>query len=88
MRAWAATIEAVDRQTVLTVDEGLYRLEHERSLIVTDTYDDGPELLRYVRDWQGTRIPTALSHTLSDVSTPVSLDQEIRLRLYRALERG
>jgi hypothetical protein len=88
MRAWAATIEAVDRHTTLTTAEGLYRLEHERSLIVTDTYDDGPELLSYVRDWQGTRIPTAVAHTLSDVSTPVSLDQEIRLRLYRALERG
>jgi hypothetical protein len=88
MRAWAATIEAVDRQTTLAVDEGLYRLEHERALIVTDTYDDGPELLKYVHDWEGTRIPTAVAHTLSAVATPLSLDQEIRLRLYRALERG
>ena len=85
MREWAATIDAIDRQTALTVDDGLYRLEHQRALTVTDTYDDGPELIRYVHDWQGTRIPPPVALTLSDVPALVSLDQEVRLRLYRAL---
>jgi hypothetical protein len=87
MREWSATIAAVDRETARTVDGGLYRLECERRLTVTDTYDDGPDLLSEVREWEGTRIPTA-AHTLSAVSTPVSLDQEIRLRIYRTLEPG
>jgi hypothetical protein len=85
MREWAATIAAVDRETARTVEKGLYRLERERSLIVTDTYDDGPELLSEVREWAGTRIPPPVAHALSEVSAPVSLHQDVRLRLYRAL---
>ena len=84
MREWAATIDAVDRRTALVVAAGLYRLEHERSLTVTDVCDDGPELLRQVRDWQGTRIPAVVERTLGNVRVPVSVCQEIRLRLYRA----
>src|SRR4051812_26844096 len=85
MREWAAPVDAVDRQAALAVNEGLYRLEHERCLIVTDAYDDGPELTRYVQDWQGTQIPPPVALALSDVPALVSLDQEVRLRLYRAL---
>jgi hypothetical protein len=85
MGAWAETIEAVDGRTALVVDEGLYRLEHERSLVVADAYDDGPDLISDVQNWQGTRIPPTLARTLRGVSTPVRVDQEIRLRLYRAL---
>ena len=86
MRDWSATIAAIDRETARTVDEGLYRLEHEHTLTVTDTYDDGPDLLGEVREWAGTRIPSPVAHALSAVFTPVSLDQEIRLRIYRTLD--
>jgi hypothetical protein len=84
MREWAATIGAVDRRTASVLATGLYRLEHEGSLTVTDVYDDGPELLREVHEWEGTRIPPAVARTLSDVPVAVSVCQEIRLRLYRA----
>jgi hypothetical protein len=84
MREWAATIDAVDQRTALVVTEGLYRLEHEGSLTVVDVYDDGPELLREVRDWDGTRIPPAIDRTLRDVQVAVGVRQEIRLRVYRA----
>jgi hypothetical protein len=86
MRAWAATIDAIDQQTALALDAGLYRLEHERSFVVTDSYDDGPELIEYVQEWQGTRIPPAVERTLSEVSVPLSLHQDVRLRLYRTLQ--
>jgi hypothetical protein len=86
MRAWAATIDEIDGQTALAVDEGLYRLERVRSFIVNDRYDNGPDLISYVQDWQGTQIPATVARRLSDVSTPVSLHQEIRLRLYRRLQ--
>jgi hypothetical protein len=59
----AATIDAVDRRTASVLAAGLYRLEHERSLTVTDVYDDGPELLRELQDWKGTRVPPALART-------------------------
>jgi hypothetical protein len=88
MREWSAAIAAVDRETARTLDKGLYRLEREHTLTVTDTYDDGPELLSEVREWEATRIPPPTAHALSAVSTPVSLDQEIRLRIYRTLAPG
>ena len=84
MREWAATIDAIDRRTADAVATGLYRLEHEGSLTVTDVYDDGPELLRELREWEGTRIPPAVARTLSDVPVAVSVHQEIRLRVYGA----
>jgi hypothetical protein len=84
MREWAATIDAVDQRTADVVTEGLYRLEHEGSLTVADVYDDGTELLREVRDWDGTRIPPAVERTLSNVQVAVGVHQEIRLRVYRA----
>jgi hypothetical protein len=83
MREWAATIDAVDRRTADAVAARLYRLEHEASLTVTDVCDDGPELLRELREWEGTRIPPAVARTLSDVPVTVSVHQEIRLRVYR-----
>lgn len=85
MRAWAQTIAAVDRETDRVVAEGLYRLEHEQTLTVTDFYDDGPDLVSYVKDWQGTRLPPSLARTLSGTAAPLRLAQEIRLRLYRAV---
>jgi hypothetical protein len=85
MRAWAQTIAAVDRETGTVVDDALFRLERERSLTVTDHYDDGPDLFSYVQEWQGTHVPPSLARTLSRTSAPLRLDQEIRLRLYRAL---
>jgi SAM-dependent methyltransferase len=80
----AATSDAVDRRTASVLAAGLYRLDHERSLTVTDVYDDGPELLRELQDWKGTRIPPALARTLSELPEAVSLRQEIRLRVYRS----
>jgi hypothetical protein len=86
MRAWAQLIAAVDRETGRVVDAGLYRLEDERSFTVSDAYDDGPELMSYVRDWKGTKLPPALVRTLRRTAGPLSLDQEIRLRLYRGVQ--
>jgi hypothetical protein len=84
MREWTATIDAVDRRTADVVADGLYRLEHEGALTVTDVYDDGAEFLREVRDWDGTRVPAALARTLTAAPAAVGVRQEIRLRAYRA----
>jgi hypothetical protein len=85
MGAWAQTIADVDRETGRVLADGLYRLEQERSLTVTDFYDDGPDLVSYVRDWQGTQLPPSLARALSRTAAPLRLDQEIRLRLYRRI---
>ena len=56
MREWLKTIEAVDELVARTVDGGLYVIEHEQRLLVTDTFESGRELVETVRrnatiDW-------------------------------------
>ena len=85
MRAWAQTIEEIDELTFKVVDAGLFAVEHEREIVVTDTYDTGPEFLATVGNWQGTRIPPALAERLHAIPAPVSVDQTVRLRVLRAL---
>ena len=85
MRAWAQTIEEIDQLTFKVVDTGLFAVEHEREIVVTDTYDTGPEFLKTVGNWQGTRIPPALAGRLEAIPAPVSVDQTVRLRVLRAL---
>jgi hypothetical protein len=85
MRAWAQTIEEIDQLTFEVVDAGLFAVEQEREIVVTDSYDTGPEFLETVGNWQGTRIPPALAERLEAVPAPVSVDQTVRLRVLRAL---
>ena len=85
MREWRATIDAIDRLVAEVVEEGLLALEHERDLIVSDSYDSGAEFVDVVGDWQGTRISPALARRLRETSTPVRVHQQVRLRLFRVL---
>jgi hypothetical protein len=84
MREWAQTIAEIDQLTFEVVDAGLFAVEHEREIVVTDTYDTGPEFLETVGNWQGTRIPPALAERLEALGGPVSVDQTVRLRVLRS----
>jgi hypothetical protein len=81
MREWGATIEAIDALTDSVIDDGLFTVEHERELTVTDTYENGAEFLQIVGGWQGTRIPTALAERLSPLTSAVGVHQAVRLRV-------
>jgi hypothetical protein len=83
MHEWLDTIHAVDERFAETIAAGLYELEHESRFIVTDTYDNGPECLDIVSGWRGTRVPLGLSQRLSAATSPVSVQQEVRLQLLR-----
>jgi hypothetical protein len=83
MREWLETIRAVDALFAETVDAGLFELQHESRLVVTDTYDNGPECLETVAGWRGTRIPEDVSTRLATVTSQVAVRQEVRLRLLR-----
>jgi len=87
MREWLTTIDAVDGLVAETIDDGLFALDAERRLIVTDTSDNGPELVKAVSGWQGTRVPRALAQRIAGATAPISVRQEVRLRLLRALPR-
>jgi hypothetical protein len=85
MRDWRALIDEIDELTFEVVDAGLFAIEHEHDIVVTDTYDTGAEFLETVGDWKGTRIPQALAERLEAETAPVSVHQTVRLRVLRAL---
>ena len=83
MRDWLDTIRAVDELFAQTIAAGLYDLRHEERVVVADSFDDGPECLASVADWRGTQVPSALASRLAAAHGPVTIEQEVRLRLLR-----
>jgi hypothetical protein len=86
MREWAGTIAAVDELTATTFDEGLFSIEHERSFVVSDTFDSGADFLDVVPEWRGTDVSDDLRRCAEAAKRPLSVHQDIRLRLLRALD--
>ena len=83
MRSWLDTIHAVDERVRETITADLYDLQHEQRFVVTDRFDDGPDCLETVSNWQDTRVPTSLASRLEATQTTVTVKQEVRLRLLR-----
>ena len=81
MSAWSHTIAEVDREIMGAVERGLFEITSERVVVVTDVYDDLAELLAEARTWVGTDVPTDLRRRAPTESGPVSLHQDVRLRL-------
>jgi hypothetical protein len=84
MREWLRTIQAVDALVARSVDAGLFSIEGERRFVVTDSWDSGPECAETIAGWQGTRLPDALAKRIVAASPPLTVDQEVRLRVLRA----
>jgi hypothetical protein len=84
MREWLQTIEAVDALVARSLDEGLFSIEGERRFTVTDSWDSGPECSETIAGWQGTRLPDTLAKQIVAASPPLTIDQEVRLRVLRA----
>jgi hypothetical protein len=87
MREWARTIALIDHRLAETIRDGLFALEDERRLVVTDAYDDGAELVAVVRDWAGTRIDAETARRVAAERGPVRIHQDVRLRLLRRQSR-
>ena len=83
MHEWVETIHAVDERVDETIAAGLYEKTDERTLVVRSTFDDGPDCLEITSAWRGTRVPHPLADRLATVRDPVSVDQQVRLRLFR-----
>jgi hypothetical protein len=84
MREWQRTIDAVDRLVAETIDDGLFSVEVERRFTVADTADNGPSLVETVRGWQGTKVSAVLARRVAEATPPVSVRQDVRLRVLRA----
>jgi hypothetical protein len=85
MREWERTIREIDGHVSSTFRDGLFALHEERSFIVTDSFEDGDEMIGTVRAWQGTRIPRLLEELVVREQRRVHVHQTIRLRLLRAM---
>jgi hypothetical protein len=83
MREWLETIRAIDALFAETIAAGLYELQHEERISVTDTFDTGPECLITANGWRGTQVPRLLASRLAATQLPVTVDQEVRLRVLR-----
>jgi hypothetical protein len=80
MRDWCETIDAIDR-LIDQVTQGLYTVAAEQRFVVTDTFDSGTELLESVSGWRGTHVPAALRERAVGATPPLTVDQDVRLRL-------
>lgn len=80
MREWLRTIMAVDAEIEQALGDGLFALEAEERFMVTDFFDSG-SCLDEVQEWAGTRVPKALEAKIRAAAAPVTLEQEVRLRL-------
>ena len=85
MRGWVDIVEAVDERVAETIEAGLFSIDGEHRYVVTDTFDTGTALAEVVSKWQGTVVPAALEASLGRHGTRAFVDQEVRLRLLRAL---
>jgi hypothetical protein len=81
MRDWTRTIASVDAEIERALTDGLFALEAERRIVVTDSFDSGVECLEEVREWGGTTVPKALEAKFQTAHPPVTLEQDVRLRL-------
>ena len=80
MRQWRETVAAVDRRFDRVTDS-LYAVETEQRFVVTDTFDSGSEFVESVLGWRGTHVPAALRERAAGATPPLTVDQEVRLRL-------
>jgi hypothetical protein len=85
MREWRATVDAVEEQVQRVLDDGLFTIEAERSLVVSETFDNGPELVETASGWQGTKISRHVARRVAVAPPPLNVDQDVRLRVLRAV---
>ena len=83
MREWRQTIEAVDGRVAETVAAGLYALEYAQSFTAVDTFDDPAECMETLNEWRGTHVPAPLARRIRGARPPLTVAQEVRLRLLR-----
>jgi hypothetical protein len=81
MREWARTIASVDAEVEQVLGDEQFAVEIEERFLVTDSFDSGSEFLDEAHEWAGTRVPSVLEAKIRGDSRPITLEQEVRLRL-------
>lgn len=81
MSEWLRTIASADAEIEQVLAEGVFALDAEERFFVTDSFDSGSECLDEVREWAGTKLPQELEPKIRAAAAPVTVEQEVRLRL-------
>jgi hypothetical protein len=82
MREWARIVRAVDEEVAKGLAEGLFELRDEDRFVVQVVFDGGEEFLEIVGEWDGTRIPPRLAAKVREAAPPLSVEMDVRLRLF------
>jgi hypothetical protein len=83
MHDWLKTIDAIDELVAVTFAAGFYEPIHQQHFTVTDTFDSGAECIDNVSCWRGTHVPAAVTASIRAARPPVTVTQDVRLRLLR-----
>jgi hypothetical protein len=83
MSEWAALIDDIDNRVDEAIAAGLFVVDDESRLTVTDEYDNGDDFIQNAQNWVGTRIDPDVQRRVALEQRKVSLHQEVRLRLLR-----
>ena len=59
-----------------------YEIHDERVFVVTDSFDDGRQCLTTIATWCDTRVPPPLARRLDAAHGVVTVEQDVRLRLF------
>ena len=84
MREWRVTIDHVAALVDETIAKGLFAEEAERRYDILETFDDGKELVKTVREWTGTKISQTLAARAGRATPPLTIQESVRLRALRA----
>jgi len=84
MLDWIGTIDDVDSRVAQVVEDGLFEIHDERVFVVTDSFDDGRQCLTTIATWCDTRVPPPLARRLDAAHGAVTVEQDVRLRLFRS----
>jgi hypothetical protein len=85
MREWRVTIDHVAALVDQTIADGLFVEEAGRRYDVLETFDDGKELVKTVREWTGTKISPTLAARVERAMPLLTIRESVRLRALRAL---
>jgi hypothetical protein len=84
MCEWRAIVDTVEERVQRVLEDGLFTIDAERSLVVSETFDNGPECVETVAGWRGTTISARLARRAAAAPPSLGVDQEVRLRVLRA----
>lgn len=81
---WLEMVAAVDAEVEKAMSLGLFEPRHEERYSVVHEFGSGDECLGEVASWAGTVVPEEIAVRLEHATARVTVEHDVRLRLFRA----